>query len=191
MKTQLKNISAIHMGHAFRNRLEPEAAGNVAVIQMKDIDAHNRLAIGSLVYVNLPDIKPVHRVARGDVIFRSRGRVNTATLVETALDNAIVAAPLLRIRVDTKQILPEYLVWYINHASTQACINRQASGTISRMINKKTIAEMTVDVPPLDCQQRIAAIAALAGREQELLRQLTEKRKALVDGILMKKALNT
>ena len=81
MRVKLKNIASVHTGYPFRARLEVVEAGNVSVIQMKDIDEYSRLNVSNLVPVSLPEVKDIHLVSRGDVLFRSRGSINTATLV--------------------------------------------------------------------------------------------------------------
>jgi len=176
------------MGRPFRSRVEPDPQGDISVIQMKDIDENNRLDTSHLTRVHLPDINPAHLVNPGDLIFRSRGRANTAALVSHPLDKTVVAAPLFRIRPATDKVLPAYLAWYINQPRAQTYLERQASGTISRMIHKKTVADMAIELPPLERQHQIARLAALAGREQELLQRLAEKRKTYAEGILNKLA---
>jgi restriction endonuclease S subunit len=188
MAERLKEIASIQMGHPFRSRLKMDASGNVHVLQMKDIDEYSRLNTGDLVPATLPEVKDIHRIEKGDILFRSRGRANTAALVEEQLQNVVVAAPLFRIRVDDDKVLPAYLAWYINQPRAQAYIERHASGTISRMIHKKALEDMEFDLPTLERQKQIIAIAQLAAREQDLLQLLAEKRKSYINGILMELA---
>jgi len=187
---KLKQIATIHMGYPFRARLERVEGGNIAVVQMKDIDEDNRLDASDLVPVNLENVKDIHLVRRGDLIFRSRGRVNTATLIDKDLGKVITAAPLLRIRAKKDRALPEYLAWYINQPKAQAYIASRAAGTISRMINTKSVGEMEIELPPIERQKHIADIGQLADMEQKLLRRLAEKRKSYIDGILMRLAVS-
>lgn len=189
MKTPLKKIADIQMGYPFRSGLDRTDNGNVLVIQMKDIDEGSRLQTSDLIPVDLPRLKDGHQVQKGDLLFRSRGRANTAALIDVQLDLAVAAAPLLLLRPNPEKVLPAYLAWYINQPQAQAYLERQASGTISRMINKKAVADMPIDLPPLNRQKQIAALADLAGREQELLRLLAQKRQTYIDGLLMQLAL--
>lgn len=189
MKKQIKQIATVFMGYPFRSRMERDENGNVFVIQMKDIDENSRLDASDLVPVNLPAAKDIHRIRQGDVIFRSRGRINTATLVEEALENTVAAAPLLRIRIKNEYVLPQYLAWYMNQPIIQAYIERHAAGTVSRMIPKTAVAEMVIEIPYLKCQKQIVAVARLAAREQSLLRLLADKRKIQTDAMLMQLAV--
>jgi restriction endonuclease S subunit len=188
MKKKLRHIASIQMGYPFRTGLEWTECGNFRVIQMKDIDDNSQLDVGDLATVDLANLKDRYRVRLGDVLFRSRGRLNTATLVDINVGDVAAAAPLLVIRADADKVLPEYLAWWINHPKSQTYLNRQASGTASRMINKKAVTEMMIEVPPLARQERIATVARLVDREQVLLRQLAEKRKLYMGGMMMKMA---
>ena len=57
------------------------------------------------------------------------------------------------------------------------------------MINKKAVEEMEIELPTYESQKKLVAITRLAKREQELLRQLAEKRKTYINGILMQYAV--
>jgi hypothetical protein len=74
------------------------------------------------------DLKERHWVKRNDLVFRSRGQTNTVALIDKAVDQAVVAAPLLHIRVESQQVLPEYLCWFINQSASQAVLQSQATG---------------------------------------------------------------
>jgi restriction endonuclease S subunit len=122
-------------------------------------------------------------------VFRSRGQNNSTALLTCDLDRAIVAAPLLRIRITRPEtILPEYLNWYISQQDAQAYFKSRLEGTHGGIISKQTLEELEVLLPPLEKQKIIAEVAALSDREQELVRALAAKKKALITTILMKSA---
>jgi hypothetical protein len=176
------------MGYSFRSRLEPDAAGAVAVIQMKDIDDSNLVHVKGLAHVQLPDLKDRHLVQPGDLLFRSRGITNSAALVGADLGRAVLAAPMLLIRPIVAVIDPAYLQWFINHPTTQACLASQAAGTAVKMISTSALSTLSIDVPPLGTQRHIVETARLAARESGLLDRLKERRKALLDSQLLHRA---
>jgi len=53
MQIQLKEIALVQMGYSFRMRLEPIKKGNIAVIQMKDLTAENRVDISNLTRIHI------------------------------------------------------------------------------------------------------------------------------------------
>ena len=186
MKTQLKSIASIQMGYSFRSRIEPSASGNIAIIQMKDLLGNNRVNSCGLVKIEIEDIKEHHLIKEGDLIFRSRGQSSTSAIFkEKVCPAAVVAAPLLRIRVSNKNVLPEYLSWFINQEPAQTFLASRAKGTAQKMISIETLGELGVCVPSLETQKFIVELAALADKEQRLLEQLAQKRSLYIEKILL------
>lgn len=176
------------MGFPFRSRLEYDAAGAIAVIQMKDIDEANLLHVEDAVRVDLPDIKEHHLIRRGDLVFRSRGRTNSVALVSADVGPAVLAAPMLLIR--PIGVLPAYLLWYINLPATQAALAAQAEGTSVRMISKAALETSEIPVPSRRAQEWIVAAAGLATAEQRLMERIAQEKKRLADGVLLRYARN-
>lgn len=187
--TKLSQVASIRMGYPFRSRLEHDATGAIAVVQMKDIDDASLLHTEDAVRVDLADIKEHHLIRLGDLIFRSRGRTNTVALVSADIGPAVLAAPMLLIRPTA--VSPAYLRWYINLPATQAGLADQAEGTSVRMISKAALEALEVPVPSRHKQQLIVEVSELATAEQVLLEQIAQERKRLADGVLMRYARNT
>ena len=173
------------MGFPFRTRLEPDPAGEIAVIQMKDINDTNLLHPEDLIRVRMPDYKKSHLIKKGDLLFRSRGLTNTVSLATVDLPHAVLAAPMMLIRVKTNIIMPAYLQWFLNLPATQATLAKQAEGTSVRMISKATLDALEVPVPPLVHQKEIVELANLATLEERLTEELLRQRKRFVEGILL------
>jgi hypothetical protein len=188
MNVTLADIAEVRMGYSFRSRLETDTEGDVAVIQMKDIDDANLLHPERLVRIQMPDLKERHLVQAGDLLFRSRGATNSAALVGGGLGRAVLAAPMLLIRPQAEVVEPAYLQWFINHPSTQATLAGQAAGTAVKMIGKGVLDQLKVMLPPLKKQRQIVEIAQLVSREASLLEKLRERRKALLERILLRSA---
>lgn len=174
------------MGFPFRSRLERDAEGSFAVIQMKDIDEANLLHVEELARVDLAGVSEHHLIRKGDLVFRSRGRTNSVGLVSADVGPAVLAAPMLLIR--PVEVLPEYLRWYINLPATQAVLASQAEGTSVRMISKAALEDLELPVPSRRTQQRIVQAADLAVAEQHLLARIAQERKRLADVVLLRYA---
>ena len=168
------------MGHSFRSKLEPAPNGNTSVIQMKDLSEDNRLNAQELVQINIKDLKDRHRVKFNDLAFRSRGQTNTAALINQELSDAVIAAPLLRIRVESDSVMPAYLCWFINQPTSQAVLQSKATGTSGRMIGKPVVEGLEIVVPSLDMQQKIVEIYQLSINEQKLMNALAKKKVVLM-----------
>lgn len=188
MNALLVDIAEVRMGYSFRSRLETDVEGDVVVIQMKDIDDANLLHPEGLARIQMPDLKDRHLVQEGDLLFRSRGVTNSASLVGGGIGRAVLAAPMLLIRPRTEIVEPAYLQWFINHPATQAVLAGRAAGTAVKMISKGVLDGLEVALPPLEKQRLIVEVAQLASREAALLDELRGRRKALLEGILLREA---
>ncbi|MCF8217185.1 MAG: restriction endonuclease subunit S [Chlorobium sp.] len=185
MKVQMKKIASVQMGYSFRARLEADALGDVAVIQMKDLRDDHTVDCSNLVMVDMKEVKEHHLVRKGDLVMRSRGLITTSAIVLEEPRNAVVSSPLLRIRIDrAASVLPEYLNWYINQREAQKFLDSRAIGTAQKMIGKEALDELEVFVPDLARQKNIVEMASLSAREQVLLHALAEKRNHYITELL-------
>lgn len=188
MRVSLKKIAVVQMGYSFRARLEQLEAGEVAVIQMKDLTDQNRVDCGGLMRIDMEKLKEHHLVRPGDLVFRSRGLVTTAAILTEDPGTAVVAAPLLRIRVTHRNVLPEYLNWFINQWPAQAFLASHAKGTVQQMISKPALESLEIFMPSLAQQKAIAELAALGEKEQSLMQKLAERRRQYLSTMLMQLA---
>ena len=186
MKVEIKQLATVQMGYSFRSRPELSSNGDVAVIQMKDLLPNNTVDCNELVKIDMEEVKEHHLARRGDLIFRSRGYVTTAAVLLDDPGKAVVAAPLLRIRITRPgEILPEYLNWYIGQRDAQRYFTSRQEGTSVNMVSRKQLEDMPVDIPPLEQQKNIVELASLSAREQTLLRSLADKREQYISTVLM------
>lgn len=186
---KLGELAEVQMGYPFRSRLEHDPQGDVAVIQMKDIDDANLLHVEDAIRVALPKGKARHLLRAGDLLFRSRGRSNGAALVAQGIGPAVLSAPMLLIRPHT--VWPAYLCWYINTPSVQAQLTSLAEGTSVRMISAEALKTLDVPLPSLVTQHGIVQAAALAEKEQMLMGQISTLRHNLATHILTKLAYHS
>lgn len=185
----IKDIATVQMGYSFRSRLEASENGNIAVIQMKDLLDDNSVDCSELIKVDMHALKEQHFARKGDLVFRSRGQVNTSAVILDNPEKAIIAAPLLRIRITyPENVLPEYLNWYIGQADAQRYLTSVQAGTSVNMIRSKQLEEMPVHLPSLKMQKRIVELAALSTSEQMILSALAEKRGRYISTLLMQLA---
>lgn len=189
MKLKIKQLAAVQMGYSFRSRLEASRGGKVAVIQMKDLLRDNTVGCKKLVKIEIETVKKHHLAQKGDLVFRSRGQITTAAILLEDPGKAVVAAPLLRIRITKPdKILPEYLNWYISQRDAQIFLASRAKGTVQKMISKQTVEEMEVYLPTLEKQQHIVDLAKLSAQERTILGTLSEKRDQYISTVLMQLA---
>ncbi len=120
-----------------------------------------------------PKFYDKYLVTAGDILFMSRGANNYAVLVESVPSPAI--APLTFFIIRPKQnVLSEYLVWCLNQEVMKAKLNEIRVGDSTQMIKSIDFMEISIPLPPLATQKRIAKIGRLQLLEKQLLQQLTD-----------------
>jgi len=188
MKTTIKHISTVQMGYSFRSRLEIEQEGNISVVQMKDLLKDNTVSCENIVKVEMDQSKlqKHHLIKKGDLVFRSRGQITTSAILLKDLGKAVVASPLLKIRIiNPELVLPEYLNWYINQEDAQRFLTKRSKGTVHKMISKKAIEDLAVYVPDIQMQQHIIELARLSHLETILMDKISKKRSQYISKVLM------
>lgn len=188
MKATLKDIATVHMGYSFRSRLQSKASGVVAVIQMKDLTDENIVNCESLSYVDMEKFNDNHFAKKGDLIFRSRSLTSTSAILSDYPGLVVVSAPLLKIRLTSPDVMPEYLNWFIRQLPAQIFLTSHARGTTQKMISKETLEMLEIDLPSLEKQKIIVALSSLADDEQRILQQLAIKRKQYISATLIREA---
>ena len=185
MKIKFKKIANIQSGYSFRSKIEKENNGNVLVIQMKDLTDQFKVNTNNLDKIEIRDLKNHYKIWKNDIIFKTRGLDTTACILDKEVANTILAAPLLKIRIESKNILPEYIFWYLNQKPAQIFFNSRAKGTFQKMITKQVIEELEIEIPTFEKQQMIVEISQLANKEQSLLKQLANKKDEYISAILL------
>lgn len=186
---KLVELAQIQMGYPFRSRLERDPAGEVAAIQMKDIDVANLVHVEGAIRVSLPRGTSHHLLRPGDLLFRSRGQSNGVAQVSEGIGTAVVAAPMLRIRPHS--VLPEYLCWFLNTPLAQSQLAAVAVGTSVRMISAEALKDLEVPFPPETVQRHVAEAATLIGREQSLMARIATERHRLATHLLTRHSRRT
>ena len=185
MILKLKDIATVSVGLTFRSRVEVSASGNVRIIQMKDLGEDNIVHLDQTARVEYARPKPSQQVQIGDIIFRSRGQTNTAAILNEEAADTIVAAPLFRVRPNSKKVMPEFLLWWINQPSAQHYFSSQSAGTIVKMVSKQALDNLEVRLPPMQRQHKIAEFFNLSLQEQRLLEEIKKRKALYTQGILM------
>jgi restriction endonuclease S subunit len=185
MKLLLKEIADIFTGQTFRSKVENNPKGEVWAIQMKDLNASYTDFSGIPNSVTYRDISSNQLLKRGDILFLAKGNNNIAFQFE--LDRPAIAVSLFFIiRVNSGNVLPGYLTWFLNNHKTQKHLVANREGAMVYNVKKSVLEELEIDVPDIRTQEMISRIYKLSIREEELLQQLIEEKKQLIQSALTK-----
>jgi hypothetical protein len=174
MWRSLADVADVLTGYPFRGKIYPEEGGDLAVVQIKDVDAAAGLRLDSLIMLRDDEGKyGRYRLDAGDVLFQSRGSQHPVAVVSSGL-RGIAALGLHVVRPKRKHLRPEYLVWFMNHPKTQSRLKDMARGSYIPFVAKGDLAGFSVAVPPLEVQDRVAQIDQLRRKERQLASQLDQ-----------------
>jgi Type I restriction modification DNA specificity domain len=170
----LADVADVFTGYPFRGKVNPQLGGDLAVVQIKDVDATAGLRLKNLLMLRDEGGKYArYLLEAGDVLFQSRGSQHPVAIVRDGL-HGIAALGLHIIRPKKKYLRPEYLAWYMNHPNTQERLKDAARGSYIPFVAKGDLAAFKVPIPPLDVQDRIGRIDQLRRQEQQLTSRLNE-----------------
>lgn len=181
---QLGQLAQIRTGYPFRGRIDRFEHGNCLLVQMGDV----RASTGEVSDVQtrvIADDPAKHLLHYGDVMFTGRGMRNEAATFVGRGDNVIAAPHLFVMRTSVEVTLPDYLTWFLNLPETQEKIRTMRSGSALPFVPMSALARLEVPLPSMEIQKRIAGIQRLSLQEENLLGQIKERRRALIEGQLL------
>jgi len=183
--TPLGDVASVSTAYAFRKKIDSEKDGDVAVIQMRDLDVDNAegaIGTGAIRLRNDGGRYGRYLVREGDLLFQSRGSRHPVVIVRADV-RGVAGSGLHVIRLTSGAVLPEYLAWWLNHPVSQSKLAKDvARGTYIPFVSKRDLEAFLVPIPAAEVQSQIVAIDRLRRRERELRGRLDALTQQLVDG---------
>lgn len=181
MRGKLKNIAQILSG----TYQQECPKGDVFYLQVKDFRSF-RLENGEL----KPTIQYSQKLAKhilqdNDLLFAAKGTSNFCTLYNKEMGMAIASSAFFIIRVHSANTLPEYICWYLNTPQIIGMLQTGAVGSSTPSITKPMLEEIKIPLPSIEMQRKIITCAHLKDREHELQLLIAEKKKRLIDQLLI------
>lgn len=119
-----------------------------------------------------------------DILVRGRGPDLTAAMVGEQHIEAYPTVELFLVRVDRQLAEPAYVVTYINQPQIQADLAQGAQGTGFVRLNRPTLADLQIPLPPMIEQRMIGSLALEAQQELAILQEIIGRRKRLHSELL-------
>jgi hypothetical protein len=176
-------------GYQLREAVQPASDGAHALVQLGNV-RDGVIVLQGLARMTLGGktgtaVRLNHFVRDGDILLRGRGATYGAALVSEVPENAVALSPLFLLRVKP-DVVPEYLVWYINRPATQAILRSVQRGTVIPSVNSQAFGGLEIALPSLSVQRQVAEIAGLAREERRLAERLAQFRERQVEHYLEK-----
>lgn len=97
----------------------------------------------------------------GDIIVSAKGIVYKAAIVSSENEGCILSSNVIGFRLKTKEVLPEYIVTYLNCPEGQKQLVNQARGVGLPSINFAALKNVTIPVISLESQQLLSKYLSL------------------------------
>ena len=174
---KLGNIAAVRSGLVLSRKQAREVSGiKYPLLNLRSInpggyvDADQLDVFDASEYLSLDYLSQV-----GDVIVRLSAPY-TAVLIDEATAGMVISSNFVIIRVDHRELLPEYLFWLLNTPKVKRSIYENTSSNMLGAIKAKYFSDFDIPALSIMKQHRIADMNALALKETVLLRRLAEEK---------------
>lgn len=109
-----------------------------------------------------------HFLQKGDILFAAKGKDFFAVVYDGKYQPAVASTTFLVVQVRTDLVLPEYLVWYLNHPKIQSLLSGFAKGTAIKSVNISIVGNIDINIPNYAKQITILELFKLQKREKFL-----------------------
>lgn len=116
-----------------------------------------------------------HDVIPDDLVFAKLGDpVGRSALIPNSIQRGVIVADCVRLRIDRRKALPEYLVWAVNSPEVLNQVGGAAKGSTRQRANLSDFRGFKVPLPDLPEQKRIAGLLEQADRLRRTRRYALE-----------------
>lgn len=112
-----------------------------------------------------------HLLNQGDLLFAAKGLNNFAVVYQEKIGKAVASSSFIVMKIEQKRqhmIHLDYLAWFITHHKQIKLMHQQQLGTTIPSISMRQLAELEINIPPIDVQKKIVAIHHLREKEKEI-----------------------
>jgi len=170
---------------------KPEPSADTLYLQAVHFDRTGRFDNNVFPQLKLNSKIERHLLQHNDLLFAAKGLNNFAVVYHTRIGKAVASSSFIVLRLfeNAKQfILPEYLAWFISHDKKVKLMHGQQLGTTIPSINMKQLAELEINIPPFEIQDKIVRVQRLREHEQKLAQELETYKDKKIQ-LLLSKAL--
>lgn len=182
---KIKNIASTHSGYTFRKNQKFDQPKKFKFLQVGDLNSDYQIATKKIERVIEVEPKEQYVLNPGDILFANKGEYNFASVVPEDIGDVLASSTFLILKNFSDSVLAEYLVWYINSSQGQKFIDTVRKGNTIPYISKTSFVDMPVVLPSIEKQKIIVEIDGLKKKEFSLRSKILEKRKSLIDKILV------
>lgn len=176
MHARLADIAELTMGSAPSTR----SGGDARFVQIKDLTPGRR----SLVAGPAPSVDRASPIQPGDVLLAARGDPAPAVMADEEIWGAFPTADIYLIRARPQKADARYVLACLRSPKAQSALREPTGGTLLPRISKKALDELEIELPPLERQRQIGALALLLDHRAALLERRLDAERRWRDQLL-------
>ena len=183
---KLGDCASIRTGLVFSRKeaLPNESNQRYRALNLRNITDDGHILISDVEdYYSSDALKKEYFTHIGDVLFRLSAPY-TAILITEGDTNLLIPAYFAIIRT-AKTLNPHYLHWWLTK-NKKRFYQMASGGTMMGTISSGYVADMEFELPSIERQRKYVKLLELSNREQQLLSELSKKKKHLSDAALKK-----
>ena len=176
MQARLADIAELTMGSAPSSR----AGGDARFVQIKDLRPGRRSLVAGLP----PVVDRASPIQRGDVLLAARGDPAPVAMADEEIWGAFPTADIYLIRARRQMADAGYVLAFLRSPRAQSALREATGGTLLPRISKKALDELEIELPPLERQRQIGALALLFDQRAALLERRLDAERRWRDQLL-------
>lgn len=184
MKVTLDEVATIKAGHPFRGAIEESEQGNGYVIQTRDQSADGQIDWNKLTLTQVIGRSEPDWLRASDIIFAARGARNLASVMPDISKSVVCSPHYFQIRVNSANVLPEFLGWQLNQAEAQRYFQQSAEGSAQVSIRRNVLDKTPITIPPLETQHQVLNLVKNEQRQRQIYQKLIELKRLELDAII-------
>lgn len=127
---------------------------------------------------------------KNEIVFNAKGRRFFAFLFAEEYRSIIASASFLIITIEKNEILPEFLLWYLNHPETLKVFSHKIDTQVMPSITKQELGELEIIIPTFEAQKQIVALDLLKKKQLAIQKELITLEENYINAITYKKLKN-
>lgn len=183
MKT-LKDI-VLRIDRGLSSHYTKDGTFKVQMISIKDID-NSEINSNNIEYVNVRDKTVIEkaRIQPGEILLASKGNYYKSALVKQKDSNYIISSNIILLKVKN-QILPEFVVAYLNSPIGQKELSNKATGSYIKYLNIDSLLDIPIPIPSIEKQKLIKNYLEIYHEYKNILKRELDLRDVIAHDLLI------
>lgn len=178
---KIQKVAETFSGYTFRDGIQSSDAGELKVIQAKNIEELTDLKV--LISVERFPNDEKYFLRNKDILIISKGMTNTVNMINLDSNDkfVIASAAFIIIRANKDIVDPSFLTWYLQLPETQELLKSfQRISTVPNL-SIKAILDLNIPILPMEKQQKLGQLHQLHQKRKHIHSILEKKRSTLID----------